>query len=186
MARTFSCKSICPAISRVKRAFGMYSFSQPVWVVCRGGEIEVASRGGFGVEQGTMSVLVCEEPIATDACPRCGDLAELVRPLQEEVGQLRREVATLRAEAGYWKSRHADAVKRNGQLQAELQQAHGILLVDRYSAYKAMSQVKLGSLRLAFCWSHVRRDFLEVGKGFEEWVPWALDWRPRCSPSWPR
>jgi transposase len=59
------------------------------------------------------------------------------------------------------------------------EQASGILLVDRYSAYKAMSQVKLGSLLLAFCWSHVRRDFLEVGKGFEELVPWALDWLRR-------
>jgi transposase len=56
------------------------------------------------------------------------------------------------------------------------EEASGILLVDRYSAYKAMSQVKLGSLLLAFCWSHVRRDFLEVGKGFEELVPWAMDW----------
>jgi ssDNA-binding Zn-finger/Zn-ribbon topoisomerase 1 len=268
-----------------------------------------------------MSALVCQKPIATDACPRCGDLTELVETLREELGQLRREVATLRAEAGYWKSRHADTVKRNEQLQAELhqargeirqlkarlfgrkserrsagqdlaklvedegsspprkrggqpghrghrridcshlpaseeihtlpveerrcercgkprlemtdtedseqieievrahrrvirrkryrwwlwvvvnretvvylldpscshdvpeehfsQQASGILLVDRYSAYKAMSQVKLGSLLLAFCWSHVRRDFLEVGKGFEEWVPWAMDWLRR-------
>ena len=72
-----------------------------------------------------MSALVCEKPTQTDVCPRCGDLAELVQTLREEVGQLRREVATLRAEAGYWKSRHADAVKRNGQLQAELQQARG-------------------------------------------------------------
>ena len=72
-----------------------------------------------------MSALVCEEPIATDGCPRCGDLAELVESLREEVGRLRREVATLRAEAGYWKSRHADAVKRNEQLQSELDQARG-------------------------------------------------------------
>jgi transposase len=72
-----------------------------------------------------MSALVCEQPIGADVCPRCGDLAELVQTLRLEVGQLRREVATLRAEAGYWKSRHADAVNRNGQLQAELQQARG-------------------------------------------------------------
>lgn len=72
-----------------------------------------------------MSALLLEKPVATHACPRCGDLAKLVETLQEEVGQLRREVATLRAEAGYWKSRHGDAVKRNEQLQAELQQARG-------------------------------------------------------------
>jgi hypothetical protein len=32
-------------------------------------------------------------------------------------------VSELRCEAGYWKSRHADAVKRNQALQAELDQA---------------------------------------------------------------
>ena len=38
----------------------------------------------------------------------------------------------------------------------------GVLMVDRYSAYKAMSQVKEGKLLLAFCWAHVRRDFVRV------------------------
>ena len=37
-----------------------------------------------------------------------------------------------------------------------------MLMVDRYSAYKAMTQVKLGLILLAFCWSHVRRDFIEA------------------------
>ena len=31
-----------------------------------------------------------------------------------------------------------------------------ILMVDRYSAYKAMAQVKLGNVVLVFCWAHVR------------------------------
>jgi len=43
--------------------------------------------------------------------------------------------------------------------------ARGVLLVDRYSAYKAMAQVKSGGLVLAFCWAHVRRDFVRVGEG---------------------
>jgi transposase len=51
-----------------------------------------------------------------------------------------------------------------------------VLMVDRYAAYKAMSQVKLGSIKLAFCWSHVRRDFVAVGKGWPELVDWALSW----------
>lgn len=51
-----------------------------------------------------------------------------------------------------------------------------VLMVDRYSAYKAMAQVKLGQILLVFCWSHVRRDFIEVGKGTAELVPWALAW----------
>jgi transposase len=54
-----------------------------------------------------------------------------------------------------------------------------VLLVDRYSAYKAMAQVKLGQVILAFCWAHVRRDFVEVGKGWDELKPWALAWLQR-------
>jgi transposase len=57
--------------------------------------------------------------------------------------------------------------------------AGGVLMVDRYSAYKAMSQVKAGSLILAFCWAHVRRDFVRVGKGWPELKDWALQWLRR-------
>jgi transposase len=58
-------------------------------------------------------------------------------------------------------------------------QAEGVLMVDRYSAYKAMDQVKMGTLLLAFCWAHVRRDFVRVGKGWPDLKPWALDWLRR-------
>jgi transposase len=54
-----------------------------------------------------------------------------------------------------------------------------VLMVDRYSAYKAMAQVKAGLILLAFCWAHVRRDFVHVGKGWEELKPWALAWLRR-------
>jgi len=57
--------------------------------------------------------------------------------------------------------------------------ASGVLEVDRYSGYKAMAQVKSGLIVLAFCWAHVRRDFVGVGKGWEELVPWALSWLRR-------
>jgi transposase len=57
--------------------------------------------------------------------------------------------------------------------------ASGVLLVDRYSAYKAMAQVKDGTLVLAFCWAHVRRDFVRVGKGWPELKAWALEWLKR-------
>jgi transposase len=52
----------------------------------------------------------------------------------------------------------------------------GVLMVDRYSAYKAMKQVQEGRLRLAFCWAHVRRDFVRVGKAYPELKAWALVW----------
>jgi transposase len=58
-------------------------------------------------------------------------------------------------------------------------EAGGVLMVDRYSAYKAMLQVKNGGLLLAFCWAHVRRDFVRVGKGWPELKPWALQWLQR-------
>src|SRR3954447_7086083 len=39
--------------------------------------------------------------------------------------------------------------------------------------------VKDGVIVLAFCWSHVRRDFVRVGKGWPELKPWALPWLRR-------
>lgn len=58
-------------------------------------------------------------------------------------------------------------------------EAGGVLMVDRYSAYKAMAQVKDGLLILAFCWAHVRRDFVRVGKGWPALQAWALQWLGR-------
>ena len=55
-------------------------------------------------------------------------------------------------------------------------ESRGVLVVDRYAAYKAMSWVKDGVIVLAFCWAHVRRDFIRVGKGWPELKPWALQW----------
>lgn len=52
----------------------------------------------------------------------------------------------------------------------------GILSVDRYSAYKAMKQVKEGLILLAFCWAHVRRDFLGAARSWPSEEGWALDW----------
>jgi transposase len=58
-------------------------------------------------------------------------------------------------------------------------EASGVLEVDRYSGYKAMAQVKSGLIVLAFCWAHVRRDFVGVGKSWSELTPWALSWLHR-------
>jgi transposase len=54
--------------------------------------------------------------------------------------------------------------------------AEGIASVDRYSAYKAMAQVKDGKILLSFCWAHVRRDFLAVLTGWSELTDWAWSW----------
>jgi transposase len=55
----------------------------------------------------------------------------------------------------------------------------GVANVDRLASYKAMQQVKSGLLLLAFCWAHVRRDFVRVGKGWPELKDWALAWLRR-------
>ncbi len=57
--------------------------------------------------------------------------------------------------------------------------SRGVLVVDRYAAYKAMIWVRDGVLVLAYCWAHVRRDFIRVGKGWPELKTWALEWLGR-------
>jgi transposase len=51
-----------------------------------------------------------------------------------------------------------------------------ILSVDRYSAYKSLAKDKDGSLRLAYCWAHVRRDFLALAKTRSDQETWAMEW----------
>jgi transposase len=53
----------------------------------------------------------------------------------------------------------------------------GTLNVDRYSAYKVIA--KSGLFILAFCWAHVRRDFLKHAKGYVEQEAWSLAWVER-------
>src|SRR5262245_28694854 len=55
----------------------------------------------------------------------------------------------------------------------------GILSVDRFAAYQAMQQVKDGLIVLAFCWAHVRRDFLELARSWPTQEKWALGWVAR-------
>lgn len=52
--------------------------------------------------------------------------------------------------------------------------AEGILNADRYSAYKTLEKV-----RIAFCWSHVRRDFLRVRDGYPALRRWGEAWVER-------
>ena len=57
--------------------------------------------------------------------------------------------------------------------------ATGIMVVDRYKAYQVIDQVKRGLIILAFCWAHVRRDFLTVARTWPEQESWALAWVAR-------
>jgi transposase len=57
--------------------------------------------------------------------------------------------------------------------------AEGIMVVDRYKAYQAMAQVKQGLIVLAFCWAHVRRDFVTLARTWPDQEGWALAWVAR-------
>jgi transposase len=57
--------------------------------------------------------------------------------------------------------------------------AEGIMVVDRYKAYQAINQVKTGHIVLAFCWAHVRRDFVTHARTWPEQEGWALGWVER-------
>lgn len=50
----------------------------------------------------------------------------------------------------------------------------GILSVDRYSSYKALA--KRSHIILAFCWSHVRRDFWGIACDWPQQENWAFEW----------
>lgn len=52
--------------------------------------------------------------------------------------------------------------------------ASGILNVDRYVAYKTIANS--GLFTLAFCWAHVRRDFLNHANAYPEHQQWGLAW----------
>lgn len=54
----------------------------------------------------------------------------------------------------------------------------GVIICDRYSAYKKFARLHPGIV-LAFCWSHQRRDFLNLANSYPQLESWALDWVDR-------
>lgn len=60
------------------------------------------------------------------------------------------------------------------------EQIKGILVVDRYSAYKKLARLYRG-LTLAFCWAHLRRDFLDCATRWPALQSWAFDWVERIN-----
>ncbi len=56
-----------------------------------------------------------------------------------------------------------------------IQQQKIIVICDRFSAYKSLARQML-FITLAFCWAHVRRDFLDAAKKYTELEDWSLSW----------
>jgi transposase len=54
----------------------------------------------------------------------------------------------------------------------------GIVSSDRYSSYLKLSRLRPG-ITNAFCWAHLRRDFLNAGKEHTGLQPWSLLWLDR-------
>jgi len=63
---------------------------------------------------------------------------------------------------------------------AGLQSGRAIIVCDRYSAYKKLARLS-DIIRLAFCWAHLRRDFLDAACSFKALEPWALEWTQRIA-----
>jgi len=57
---------------------------------------------------------------------------------------------------------------------AGLQNEKVIIVCDRYSAYKKLARLA-ETIILAFCWAHMRRDFLDAGRAFSALEQWALE-----------
>lgn len=64
-------------------------------------------------------------------------------------------------------SRSADVPRRHLGEEAE-----GIINADRYSVYKALGE----KILIAFCWSHIRRDFIQIRDGYKKLRAWAQSW----------
>lgn len=50
-----------------------------------------------------------------------------------------------------------------------------IVVCDRYKGYIRLAR-EIPSIILAFCWAHVRRDFLDAAKSYPALEAWMLDW----------
>jgi transposase len=50
-----------------------------------------------------------------------------------------------------------------------------VLVCDRYSAYKCLAKA-CDDLILAYCWAHVRRDFLKAARSWPELESWMFIW----------
>ena len=56
-----------------------------------------------------------------------------------------------------------------------------VLVCDRYSAYKKLAKDSAGLVTLAFCWAHVRRDFIKCAAGNETPTDWERRWTGRIA-----
>ena len=56
-----------------------------------------------------------------------------------------------------------------------------VIVCDRYSAYKRLARLREGKVTLAFCWSHMRCDFVECAAGQVRLTDWCQGWIERIA-----
>lgn len=74
---------------------------------------------------GQLTQVCCPEYPSTEAVDLVEDLRRDVAALRDRVHHLERENLELRQQAGYWKSRHRDAMRRIGELEQQVEQLRG-------------------------------------------------------------
>jgi transposase len=57
------------------------------------------------------------------------------------------------------------------------EEAEGMVLADRYKVYQALG----AKILVAYCWSHVRRDYVRIHDSREVLRPWADEWVQRIN-----
>ena len=58
---------------------------------------------------------------------------------------------------------------------------YAVIVCDRYSAYKKLARMLGGLVTLAFCWVHVRRDFIDCAAGQDRLEQWCQRWIERIA-----
>ena len=56
-----------------------------------------------------------------------------------------------------------------------------VIVCDRYSAYKRLARLLGGLVTLAWCWSHMRRDFIDCAAGQVDLTDWCRGWIERIA-----
>ena len=50
-----------------------------------------------------------------------------------------------------------------------------VVVCDRYTSYKSLAS-DYEEITLAFCWAHLRRDFLDTARSYPEFEQWTFGW----------
>ena len=104
------------------------------------------------------------------------------------VQELRGEDRSSRA--WLWTSVSHDAVRFHIDAQRSAEAAekllagavlYAVIVCDRYSAYKKLARMFGGLVILAWCWSHMRRDFIDCAAGHARLRRWCQGWIERIA-----